>query len=87
MITTYAIFDKFTKEVYVGLTNDLDRRISEHKRGQSKYTRKYRDIELFYTEECENYVDARKREKYFKSGCGKEFLKIKLREANLIANA
>ena len=73
MITTYAIFDEFTKEIYVGLTNDLERRISEHRRGQSKYTRKYKDIKLFYSEECTDYAKARAREKYLKSGSGRAF--------------
>ena len=62
-------------EIYVGMTNNLERRLSEHKRGQSKYTRKFKDIELIYTENFENYVLARKKEKYLKSGCGKEFLR------------
>ena len=83
MITVYAIFDKPTKEIYVGLTNDLDRRMNEHKRGQSKYTKKYTDINLFYAEESANYKEARVREKYLKSGIGKEFLKIKLHQVDL----
>ena len=57
------------------MTNNLDRRLSEHKRGQSKYTRKFKNIELIYTEEFENYKLGRKREKYLKSGCGRTFLK------------
>ena len=83
MITVYAIFDKCTRKIYVGLTNDINRRISEHKRGQSKYTRKYTGIDLFYSEELENYKKARIREKYLKSGCGKEFLKVKLHQVSL----
>jgi len=76
MIIVYAIYDKYTREIYVGLTNDIERRISEHKRGQSRYTRKFKDIKLIYTEYCNDYTSARKREKYLKSGCGKEFLKM-----------
>ena len=75
MITVYAIYDKFYNEIYVGLTNNLDRRMKEHVRGQTQYTKKFVDIHLIYTEEFEDYKSARKREKYLKSGCGKEFLK------------
>jgi len=75
MITVYAIFDKIIKEIYVGMTNDLERRLSEHKRGQSKYTKKFIDFILIYKEEFDSYINARKKEKYLKSGCGKEFLK------------
>lgn len=75
MICVYAIRDKMIKEIYVGMTNDLERRLSEHRRGQSQYTRKFKDIELIYTEKFDDYSVARKKEKYLKSGCGKEFLR------------
>ena len=75
MITVYAIYDKFCNEIYVGLTNNLDRRIKEHTRGQTQYTKKVVNINLIYTEEFVNYKNARKKEIYLKSGCGKEFLK------------
>ena len=84
MIIVYSIYDKFYKEIYVGLTNDIERRIKEHKRGQTQYTRKFKNIKLFYKEEFEDYKTARKREKYFKSGCGKEFLKEKLKNAGVV---
>ena len=57
------------------MTNDLGRRLSEHKRGQSFYTRNFSDFRLIYKEECEDYKKGRIREKYLKSGCGKELLK------------
>jgi len=75
MVFIYAIFDKYSREVYVGMTNNIERRLSEHKRGQSFYTRKFKDIVLIHKEEYNDYKTARKREKYLKSGCGKEFLK------------
>lgn len=75
MIVVYAIFDNVSREIYVGMTNSVERRLAEHKRGQSEYTRKFKDISLFYKEEFSNYKEARVKEKYLKSGCGKEFLK------------
>ncbi len=35
--------------------------------------------ELVYFEEFETSVEARKREQYFKTGIGREFIKIKLK--------
>lgn len=75
MIYIYAIYDDVLKEIYVGMTNDLERRLAEHKRGQSRYTKKFSNFFLIYNEECLDYKSGRKREKYLKSGCGKEFLK------------
>lgn len=75
MITVYAILEPEFGEIYVGMSNNLERRLAEHKRGQSKYTKKFKNILLIYKEEYSDYKSARKREKYFKSDCGKEYLR------------
>ena len=61
--------------IYVGLTSNLERRIKEHNEGKTKSTMAFRPWKIIYTQECDNRLLARKREKYLKSGCGKEFLK------------
>ncbi len=78
MITVYAIYENDLKEIYVGMTNNIDRRLSEHKRGQSRYTKKFKSFILIHTETFEDYKEGRIREKYLKSGKGKELLKSKL---------
>ncbi len=50
MIIVYAIYDKKLKEIYVGMTNNLERRLAEHRRGQSKYTKKFKNFVLVYKE-------------------------------------
>jgi putative endonuclease len=75
MIYVYAIKSKSRNYIYVGLTNDLKRRITEHNNGNNLKTRAYRPFELIYSEICSDRIEARKREKYLKSGVGKEFLK------------
>ena len=75
MIYVYAIKSKSRNYIYVGLTNDLKRRITEHNNGNNLKTRVYRPFELIYSEICSDRIEARKREKYLKSGVGKEFLK------------
>ena len=47
----------------------------EHNSGKNKTTKPYLPFKIIYTEKVETRVDARKREKYFKSGIGKEILK------------
>lgn len=74
MFYTYAIQSTVRKYVYVGLTSDLGRRLEEHNSGKNKTTRPYTPFVLIYSEEHPNRATARAREKYFKSGIGKEFL-------------
>ncbi len=60
---------------YVGLTNNIDRRVRQHQEGKERTTRPYLPFQLLVAEEYETRADARIREKYFKSGIGKERLK------------
>jgi len=75
MYFVYAIKSNSRNYVYVGLTNDLTRRIAEHNDGQNKTTKPYRPFKIIYTESFNTRVEARVKEKYLKSGVGKEFLK------------
>ena len=53
---------------YIGVTNDIERRIVEHKSGLgSKFTLKYRLVDLLYFEYFEYIIDAIDREKQLKN--------------------
>ncbi len=58
------------------MTNDLERRIAEHNNGENKSTKAYRPFKLIYSETFPDRISARAKEKYLKSGIGKEFLKM-----------
>ncbi len=58
------------------MTKDLDRRIKEHNKGKNKSTKSYAPWELIYQEVFDSRIEARKREKYLKSGNGREYLKL-----------
>ena len=75
MYFIYAIKSKDKNYIYVGLTNNLDRRMGQHNAKKEKTTRRYAPFEIILTEEYRTRAEARQREKYLKSGCGKEFLK------------
>lgn len=60
---------------YKGVTNDLGRRLLEHRAGKIKTTSKMGNFEVAYTEQYEYFAEARKRELYFKSAAGRRFLK------------
>jgi putative endonuclease len=74
----YAIKSEVDGRIYVGFTKDIKNRIIEHNGGSTKSTKGYRPWELIYKEEVDDRIEARKREKYLKSGCGKEFIRKKL---------
>ena len=78
MFYVYAIKSQTRNYIYVGLTGNLENRLSRHNKGYEKTTRAYRPFELIYKEECVERKTARKREKYLKSGVGKEFLRTLL---------
>jgi len=53
--------------LYIGMTNDLARRISEHRAGEIPgFTANYRCRKLVYYEHCTNVQDAIAREKQLK---------------------
>ena len=75
MYFVYTIKSLKRNYVYVGLTSDLERRLIEHNNGKNKTTKPYIPFILIYSEKFETRAEARDKEKYLKSGSGKEFLK------------
>ena len=75
MYYVYAIKSRSRYYIYVGISDNIDRRFEQHQKGYNQTTKPYRPFVLIYTEKCNSRIEARKREKYLKSGVGKEFLK------------
>ncbi|HEY0262016.1 MAG TPA: GIY-YIG nuclease family protein [Chitinophagales bacterium] len=71
----YALKSTTRNYIYVGLTDNIERRTKQHNDGYNKTTKPYRPFELIYSEEHQTRIEARQREIYLKSGVGKEFLK------------
>ena len=65
-------------EVDGRLQSDIDKRIIEHNSGKTKSTKGYKPWRLVYFEEFDTREEAVLREKYLKTGSGREFLKEKL---------
>ena len=63
----YILSTKFNKLLYIWVTNDLTRRLYEHKNKViDGFTRKYNIDKLVYYEECGDIKDAIAREKQLK---------------------
>lgn len=54
------------KTFYVGITDDLRKRIDSHKKKESFFTKKFSDLQLVYCEKYANKYEAAKREKQLK---------------------
>ena len=66
----YAIYSKSLDIIYVGQTNDIEKRLKIHLKGYSKYTSRANDWKLFYTESKESRTDVVIRERQLKSSRG-----------------
>ena len=65
----YMLTNKGNTVIYIGVTNDVQRRIWEHKQGIYKgFTKKYACNKLVYYEEYQWVQDAIAREKQLKAG-------------------
>ncbi len=74
MYYVYIIQSLKDKKFYTGLTNDLERRIKEHNHGKlsTPSTKTRGPFKLVFYEICKSLKEAREREKFFKSGAGRE---------------
>ena len=69
----YSIKSEKDGRIYVGFSENVQKRLKEHNVGKTKSTKGYRPWKLIFTKECATRIEARELEKYYKSGIGKEF--------------
>lgn len=68
---------------YIGYTNNLKRRLTEHSNGLNFSTKFRLQFKLIYFEGCLNINDAKRRENYLKTTQGRRFLGLRLKEHQL----
>ena len=77
----YILASKRNGTLYIGVTNDLIRRVAEHKSGQVKgFTKKYQVNQLVFYEDTSDIITAITREKQLKKW--KRAWKIRLIEGS-----
>ncbi len=63
----YILTNTSNTVLYIGVTNNITRRIYEHKNGLIKgFSLRYKLNKLVYCESCQNITDAIRREKQLK---------------------
>ena len=64
----YILASKLRGTLYIGVTNDLVRRVYEHKNGLVEgFTKQYKVHNLVYYQQCEDIESVIQREKQLKS--------------------
>ena len=74
MFTVYAISSITRKYRYIGLSSQPEVRIARHNKAQNKTTKPYAPFRLIHTKDFKTRIEARRYEKYLKSGMGREYL-------------
>jgi len=73
MVVLYVLRGKKGKR-YIGITNNLSRRLREHRAKKTKAGELLDDFIVLWKEEFSDYQIAREREKFLKSGKGRKWL-------------
>ena len=71
----YVLQSEVDGRLYKGQTFNIENRLKEHNSGKTKSTKGFTPWKLIYFEEFASREEAVFREKYFKTGSGREFLK------------
>lgn len=71
----YVITSLKDGNIYIGFSRDVNKRIKAHNSGKVRSTKSRRPFKLVYLEEVANEKIALVRERFLKSGCGREFIK------------
>jgi len=77
---TYLLESLKDSDYYIGYTNNLKKRLEEHKKGLSFATKSRLPFKLIYFEGCLNQKDAKRREDYLKTTQGRRLLGLRLLE-------
>ena len=81
MYYVYVLRSRKDERLYTGYTNDLRRRLAEHKTGANVSTRSRLPLNLIYYEAYTSQADAKAREFRLKNSSGaRTALKRRLRE-------
>ncbi len=78
MYYIYVLWSSKLSKRYVGSTNNVEKRLEEHNRGFSKFTKSGVPWIKVYQEESSTKTEVLKREKFLKSGQGRAWLDKRL---------
>jgi putative endonuclease len=74
----YVLYSFTYNKFYIGFSNDLRQRVTDHKKGKVHTTARLGEFELCYYEACKSKKDAAARERQLKTGFGRGYLRKRL---------
>jgi putative endonuclease len=80
MFYVYILQSNNEKELYIGYTSDLKKRLIEHNQGLNFSTKRYMPWIIIYYESCIEESDAKRREKYLKTTQGGRLIKRRIKD-------
>ncbi|MCE5279736.1 MAG: GIY-YIG nuclease family protein [Planctomycetaceae bacterium] len=73
--TTYVLRSIKNGQLYIGLTDNLERRLLQHNRGYNLSTRGRGPFVVIHSEVFPSRIQARQRERELKTGSGREWIR------------
>ena len=70
----YVLKSEISSRFYRGISKDVEKRLKEHNSGKTKSTRAYCPWKVVYVEEYTDRISAREREKFLKTGKGRDYI-------------
>ncbi len=80
MYFVYVLYSKSIDKLYIGFTNNLKRRILEHKSKNVYTSKRMSGCKLVYYEACLFKKDAQRREIQLKTGFGRNYLRKRVKD-------
>ena len=71
----YVLKSKKDQKLYTGFSKNPEKRLKEHNLGKTRSLFKRRPLVMIYKEEFDDELEARRREKFIKTGQGRKILK------------
>jgi len=75
MYYVYILLNDAKTRTYTGVAEDVDRRLKEHNAGRVVSSKPYRPYKIVHSEPYKTLVEARKKEKFYKSTTGRRSIK------------
>ena len=75
MYFVYVLYSEKFDRTYTGMTTDVIKRLKQHNAQQNRSTKAYVPWKIIFTEEFKTRKEAREKEKYLKTGVGRDFIK------------
>jgi putative endonuclease len=79
MYTVYVLYSEKSEKHYTGFTSDFENRLLSHNElGKKDWSNRFRPWKVILKEEYQEKSEAMKREKWLKTGSGRDYVKTLL---------